>query len=57
MTKEQWRQAFVAILIGAAVTAISSLIEGLLALFKDQFVNISGTAASMVYYLKSHRNV
>jgi hypothetical protein len=55
MTKEQWKQALIAILIGAAVTFISSIINGLLELVKDNFLDLSGAGASMVYYLKSRR--
>lgn len=55
MTKEQWKQALVAVFIGALVTFVSSLVESLLGLLKDSVINFSGAAASMVYYLKSRR--
>ena len=55
MTKEQWKQALVAVFIGALVTFVSSLVQSLLDLFKNHFLDISGVAASMIYYLKSRK--
>lgn len=55
MTKDQWRRVIISILVGAVVTAISSIIDLVLNEVKGHILDLSGTASSMIYYLKSRR--
>lgn len=56
MTKENWKQALIAILIGAGVAFFSTLFEGLAGYLKSHATEaISGGVSSFVYMLKRFR--
>ena len=56
MTKENWKQALIAILIGAGVAFFSTLFEGLAEYLKAHTTEVvSGGTSSFVYMLKRFR--
>lgn len=58
MTKEQYKQIFISIFVGACVAFFTSLFDGLLMFLRDYGNDLAGGAASTVTYLarqlKSH---
>lgn len=51
-TKQYIKQALISILIGAAVTFITAILEGLLGLMKESIFSYFGTPISMLYFLR-----
>lgn len=54
-TQEKWKNALISVLIGAGVTFLATLLEGLLDLIKTIEVDPAGIATGVIYYLKSWR--
>jgi len=56
MKKENWKQAFISLLIGAGVTFFATLFEGLADMLKSHSTEIvSGISAMGIYLAKAYR--
>ena len=53
--KAYLKHALISILVGAVVAAVTTILQGLLNLVKIHGVDLLGTGASMVYYLKARK--
>ena len=51
MTKENWKQVLISLLIGASVTFISTLFQGLLDILQQHANEIIGGGVSSLVYL------
>ena len=56
MSKENFRQAVISIIVGCTVAFVASIMEGLAALLRDNADNIiAGLSSTAVYLAKSYR--
>ena len=55
MTRDQWRSAIMSILIGTAIAAATQIVDALLQVLKVHFLDVAGTGAGIVYWLKSRK--
>lgn len=54
MTSEELKRILWSIIIGASVAFVTKLLEGLFNFVNGWLLDNTGTAVSMVYYLKHH---
>lgn len=56
MTKDQWKNAVMAVMVGACISFLSTLFQGLADLLTQNAVAVtSGAASATVYWIKSMR--